>query len=210
MGRNLSPSCKLCRREGIKLMLKGTRCDSAKCAMERQGHNNPPGAKRWRRGRTSEYGIRLREKQKVKRYYGVLERQFIKYFHMAEHATGNTGATLLCLLERRLDNVVHKLGFAPSRKLARELVSHGHVYINSRKVNIPSFLIRPGDRITSKPSPKSEKQLRGWVESGISGPLQDWLELNQQDLVGIVKALPTREDVQIPVEEQLIVELCSR
>jgi len=191
-------------------MLKGSRCQTAKCAMERPGRSSPPGIHPWRRGKGSEYAVRLREKQKVKRYYGVLERQFMKYFGMAERAKGNTGANLLCLLERRLDNVICKLGFAPSRKRARQLVCHGHFYVNGHKVDIPSYLVRPGDRITIKPSPKSEKVVRESLESEVGGPVQGWLELDPQKLEAAVKALPTREDVQIPVEEQLIVELCSR
>ncbi|MCO6437125.1 MAG: 30S ribosomal protein S4 [Phycisphaerae bacterium] len=209
MGRYIGPVCRLCRREGIKLMLKGARCETAKCAMERQWRNRPPGMHGWRRRKSGEYGVRLREKQKVKRYYGVLERQFSLYFKMAESGTTNTGDALLSLLERRLDNVVWKLGFAPSHKASRVAISHGHIYVNGRRLNRPSYLVRQGDRITVKPSDRSKAFVRQWVGEG--GPtVQPWLQLDAQKLEGVVAALPTREDVQIPVEEQLIIEMCSR
>ena len=136
MGRYLGSSCKQCRREGMKLMLKGIRCETAKCPVEKKQRNLVPGMHTWSRGRKSEYGVRLREKQKVKRYYGLLNKQFMIYFHKAERARGNTGQMLLQLLERRLDNVVYKLNFAPSRKASRQLISHGHIYVNGHKVNI--------------------------------------------------------------------------
>lgn len=190
-------------------MLKGARCETAKCAMERQWRNRPPGMHGWRRRKAGEYGIRLREKQKVKRYYGVLERQFNVYFAMAERGTTNTGDTLLSLLERRLDNVVWKLGFAPSHKASRLTIVHGHIYVNGRRLNRPSYLVRQGDRISVKPSERSQSFIRLWVGEG--GPtVQPWLQLDAQRLEGVVAALPTREDVQIPVEEQLIIEMCSR
>ncbi len=190
-------------------MLKGVRCETAKCAMERQWRAQPPGMHSWRRRKASDYGIRLREKQKVKRYYGVLERQFLIYFGMAERSKGNTGDTLLSLLERRLDNVVWKLGFAPSHRGARQTITHGHVYVNGRRLNRPSYLIKQGDRVTVKPSERSQKFIRASV--GDQGPsVQPWLQLDAQRLEATVAALPTREDVQIPVEEQLIIEMCSR
>lgn len=210
MARNLSPKCKLCRREQIKLCSKGDRSQSAKCAMERQGHNNPPGVHAFRRGKGSEYAVRLREKQKVKRFYGVLERQFMNYFHMAERATGNTANTLFILLERRLDNVVYKLGLAPSRTAARQAIVHGHLHINGSKMDRPGYFVKVGDKITVKASEKSRKLLKGYVESDPNRSVQDWLDIDRNALTGTVKALPTRDDVQIPVEEQLIVELCSR
>ncbi len=209
MSRYIGPVCRLCRREGIKLMLKGARCESAKCAMERQWRNSPPGMHAWRRRKTGDYAIRLREKQKVKRYYGVLERQFMLYFRMAERGKGNTGEALLSLLERRLDNVVWKLGFAASHKAARLAVGHGHIYVNGRRVNRPSYLVKKGDRVTVKPSERSQKFVRGILGEG-APPLQAWLQLDLQRLEGEIMALPTREDVQIPVEEQLIIEMCSR
>ena len=191
-------------------MLKGARCESARCSMERQWRSNPPGQHNWRRGRGSEYRLRLREKQKVKRYYGVYEKQFRKYFTQAEHAKGNTGAELLSLLERRLDNVVHKLGFAPSRSASRQVVTHGHIYVNGRRVGVASYLVRPGDVITVKDSDRSRNLVRASIEELGEPNVQNWLQLDLTKLRAEVIALPTREDVMIPVEEQLIVELCSQ
>ena len=209
MARNIAPQCRLCRREGIKLFLKGIRCDTAKCPIERQGHNNPPGMHGWRHGRGSSYGIRLREKQKVKRYYGVLERQFRLYFAHAAKQKQNTGSALLSFLERRLDNAVFKSGFTVSRKAARQLVNHGHIYVNDRKVDIASYLVKPGDRIIVKPAEKSLKQVREQVEANKGRPLPGWLSLDETVPKVTVLAMPTRDDVQIPVEEHLIIELCS-
>ncbi len=210
MGRYTGPSCRLCRREGVKLMLKGARCDSAKCPMERQWRSSPPGPHRWRRGRGSEYRLRLREKQKVKRHYGVYEKQFRKYFRLAESVRGNTGAALLSVLERRLDNVIYKLGFSPSRSSARQAIGHGHVHVNGRRVNVPSYLVRTGDRISIKDSDKSRNLVRRSIEELGEPNVQNWLELDLTKLEAQVLALPTRDDVNIPVEEQLIVELCSQ
>jgi small subunit ribosomal protein S4 len=209
MGRYIGPVCRLCRREGLKLMLKGTRCETAKCAMERQWRSNPPGMHAWRKRKSGNYAVRLREKQKVKRYYGVLERQFMRYFRMAERGKTNTGEQLMSILERRLDNVVCKVGFAPSRKAARVAIAHGHIYINGRPVNRPGYLVEQGDRISVKPSERSQKFVRLFVGEG-GPPLQPWLQLDAQRLEATVAAMPTREDVQIPVEEQLIIEMCSR
>lgn len=190
-------------------MLKGVRCETAKCAMERQWRANPPGMHTWRRRKQTAYGVRLREKQKVKRYYGVMERQFMIYFRMAERTKGNTGDALLSLLERRLDNVVWKLGFSPSRRASRVTIAHGHIYVNGRKVNRPSFLVHQGDRVHVKPSERSKKLIKAAVGDG--GPtMQAWLKLDSALLEGSVETLPSREDVQIPVEEQLIIEMCSR
>jgi len=210
MGRYLGPSCRLCRREGIKLMLKGARCETAKCPMERQWRNFPPGQHSWRRSRGSEYGLRLREKQKVKRYYGVFERQFMKYFHQAERQKGNTGAALLGFLERRLDNVVHKLGLAASRTAARQMISHGHVYVNGRPVSVASYLVRAGEKISIKDAERSKKLARANLEELGEPQLQNWLQLDMTKLEALILALPTRDDVMIPVEENLIVELCSQ
>ena len=210
MGRYLASSCKLCRREGMKLMLKGIRCETAKCPVEKKQRNLAPGMHGWRRGRASEYAVRLREKQKVKRYYGLLERQFMRYFHKAERMKGNTGETLLQLLERRLDNVVYKLNFAPSRKAARQLISHGHIYLNGRKVNISDYTTGIGDRVTVKGSEKSIKKVKQQLESNPSFAAQSWLQLDRGKPEATVVALPSRDDVQIPVEEQLVVEFCSR
>ena len=169
-----------------------------------------PGMHGWRRGRASEYGVRLREKQKVKRYYGVLERQFMKCFHKAERIKGNTGETLLQLLERRLDNVVYKLNFAASRKAARQLIAHGHIYVNNRKVNISDYTTTIGDRLTIKGSEKSVKKVKQQLESNPNFAAQAWLQLNREKPEATIVALPSRDDVQIPVGEQLVVEFCSR
>jgi small subunit ribosomal protein S4 len=178
--------------------------------MERQWRNQPPGMHSWRRGRPSEYGIRLREKQKVKRYYGVFERQFMKYFREAERAKGNTGLALLSLLERRLDNVIYKLGFAGSHASARLTITHGHVYVKGRRVNIPSYLVRPGDKISLKDADRTRNLVRGRLEDLGEPHVQNWLQLDLVKLEGEVLAMPNRDDVMIPVEENLIVELCSR
>ena len=210
MGRYLGSSCKYCRREGMKLMLKGVRCETAKCPIEKKQRNLAPGMHGWRRGRASEYAVRLREKQKIKRYYGLLERQFMRYFHRAERMKGNTGETLLQLLERRLDNVVYKLNFAPSRKAARQMISHGHIYVKGHKVNIGDYTTKIGDRITIKSSEKSSKKIKQQLEGNPNFTVQSWLQLNSDIPEATVVALPTRDDIQLPVEEQLVVEFCSR
>ncbi len=209
MGRYTGPSCRLCRREGIKLMLKGARCETAKCPMERQWRNSPPGMHSWRRGRRSEYALRLREKQKVKRYYGVYEKQFMRYFHMAGRTKGDTGATLLSTLERRLDNVIYKLGFAPSRAAARQTISHGHVHVNGRRLNIASYLVRVGDRVSIKDCERSKKLILARLEELGEPHVQNWIQLDLTKLSAEIVAIPTRDDVMIPVEEERIVELCS-
>jgi len=210
MGRYLKSSCKQCRREGMKLMLKGVRCETAKCPVEKKERNLTPGMHSWRRGRPSEYGVRLREKQKVKRYYGLLNRQFMRYFHHAERMKGNTGQNLLQLLERRLDNVVYKLNFAPSRKAARQLICHGHIYVNGHKIDISDYTMKIGDKITVKGSDKSCKTVKQQLESNSNFVTQSWLQLDREKPGATIVAMPSRDDVQIPVEEQLIVELCSR
>ena len=210
MGRYLGPSCRKCRREAMKLMLKGIRCETAKCPIEKKQRNLAPGMHGWRRSRASEYAVRLREKQKVKRYYGILERQFMRYFRKAERIKGNTGENLLQLLEGRLDNVVYKLNFAPSRKAARQLITHGHVYVNGRKVDIGDYATKVGDRITIKGSDKSVKKVKQQLESNPNFTTQSWLQLVREKPEATIVALPSRSDVQIPVEEQLVVEFCSR
>jgi small subunit ribosomal protein S4 len=194
----------------MKLMLKGIRCEMAKCPVEKKQRNLAPGMHGWRRGRNSEYAVRLREKQKIKRYYGLFERQFMRYFHEAERIKGNTGETLLQLLERRLDNVIYKLNFAPSRKAARQLIAHGHIYVNGRKVDVSDYTIGIGDRITVKGNERSVKRIKGQLETNPSYTIQAWLQLVREKPEATVVAMPTREDVQIPVEEQLVVEFCSR
>ena len=210
MGRYLGSSCKHCRREGVKLMLKGIRCETAKCPVEKKQRNLAPGIHGWRRGRASEFGVRLREKQKVKRYYGILEQQFMRFYRRAERGKGNTGEVLLQLLERRLDNVVYKLNFAPSRKAARQLITHGHVRVNGRKVDIGDYTTKIGDKITIKGSDKSIKKVKEQLESNPNFTTQGWLQLSREKPEATIVALPSRDDVQIPVEEQLVVEFCSR
>lgn len=208
MGRYTGPVCKLCRREGMKLFLKGIRCDTPKCSIERRDY--PPGMHQWRRGKPSEYALQLREKQKVKRYYGVFESQFRRYFEQAEHAKGNTGNVLLSLLERRLDNIVQRLGFALSRPQARQLVSHGHILVNGKRVDIPSYLVRAGDVIRVKDRPKSLAAVKTNLEMH-QRAIPDFLQLTTSDPPeGVVVRIPEFADVSIPVQPQLIVELCSK
>ena len=210
MGSSHGGVCRLCRREGVKLMLKAVRCETAKCPMEREYRNNPPGMHMWRRGKNSEYAVRLREKQKVKRYYGVLERQFRRMFARAERLQENTGVALLRLLERRLDNAVYKAGLVGSRNTGRQAVCHGHITVNGRKVDRPGYLINVGDRISVRAREKSQKFIREQMgEDGVRS-VQTWLEVDPKKPEAVIAALPGRDDVQIPVEEQLIVEFCSR
>jgi small subunit ribosomal protein S4 len=198
----------MCRREGAKLFLKGTRCDTPKCAFERR--ESPPGMNNFRRGKPTDYGIHLREKQKVRRYYGVLERQFRKYFKMAEAARGNTGEVLMSLLERRLDNVVHRLGFGLSRSAARQLIRHGHVLVGGRRVDIPSFQVRVGDEIQVKERAKSTTLAQSSLEQ-TGREVPEFLSRDDgTPLTGRMVRLPEAEDVSIPVQTQLIVELCSK
>jgi small subunit ribosomal protein S4 len=208
MARYTGPVCRLCRRDGLKLFLKGTRCDTPKCAIERR--DNPPGQQQQRRGKLTDYGQHLREKQKVKHYYGVLERQFRRYFTQAVKHSGNTGDALMALLERRLDNVVHRLGFGQSRKQARQMINHGHITVNGRRVDIPSYEVRVGDVIRVKNQARSLDLIRGALaESGRDTP--DFLSRSDAQIPeGIIGRLPAAEDVSIPVQTQLIVELCSR
>lgn len=194
----------------MKLFLKGTRCDTPKCAIDRRGDNSPPGMHQYRRGKASEYAIRLREKQKVKRFYGIFEKQFRKYYDIASRRAGNTGDTLMSLLERRLDNVVTRLGFALSRPQARQFVRHGHVLVNGRKVDIPSYLVRPGDVISVK-NREHSKNLAAGNLADHSVQVPDWLDRAASDPPeGRVSRLPSVQDVGLPVTPQLIVELLSR
>jgi len=210
MSRYIGPSCRQCRREGIKLMLKGPRCETAKCPMEKQWRSSPPGMHAWRRGKGSGYAIRLREKQKVKRYYGLFERQFMLYFRRAERSKENTATALFKMIERRLDNVVYKAGFAPSRKSSRVMIGHGHIYVNGRRVDRPGYLINQGDQICVKSSEKSKKLVNNYMELCEGRQVQPWLQIDSSKQEITVAALPSRDDVQIPVEELLIVEMCSR
>jgi small subunit ribosomal protein S4 len=200
--------CRLCRREGIELYLKGDRCFTDKCAIKRRGY--PPGQHGQRRPKHSDYGVQLREKQKAKRIYGLLEKQFRNAFEKADRMKGKTGDNLLILLERRLDNVAYKLGFAVTRRESRQMVGHGHFLVGGRKVNIPSFLVRPGDvvelREKSRKSPSINEALDAVVRKGIP----PWLELDRENFRGSVKALPVRAEIKEPIQEQLIVELYSK
>ena len=211
MGRYTDPVCKLCRREGIKLYLKGARCDSPKCAIERR--NSPPGMHGYRRGKPSEYGRRLREKQKLKRFYGLFERQFRRFFELASRSPENTGQVLLSLMERRLDNVVHRLGFMSNRAGARQFISHGHILVNGRCVNIPSYLLKPGDVITVKDRPKSRQLVKMTLQAQSPKP-PDFLQLTNQDPPeGKLTRLPERGDVDphiADIDEQLIIEISAR
>jgi small subunit ribosomal protein S4 len=191
-------------------MLKGSRCETAKCPMEKQWRSNPPGMHAWRRGKGSNYGVRLREKQKVKRYYGLLEKQFMRFFRLAESSKENTGTALLSLLERRLDNVLWKANFAPSHKAGRQLLLHGHVHLNGRRVDRPGIIVSQGDRVTVKASDRSKKLVKEFMASIEGRPVQPWLQVDVDKLEALVVALPSRDDVQIPVEESLIVEMSSR
>ncbi|MBM4030203.1 MAG: 30S ribosomal protein S4 [Planctomycetes bacterium] len=208
MGRDTGPKCKLCRREGMKLMLKGPRCETAKCAFSRRDF--PPGMHAWRRGKFSAYGVQLREKQKLKRFYGILERQFRHYFAQAERQKGNTGENLLVALERRLDNVVHRLGMAASRQQARQLITHGHIEVNGRAISMPSRPVKPGDVIAPKRDEGTGKLLASVRELMKNRPMPSWLDLTPEPLQGRVVNLPNRDEVSAPVREQLIVELCSK
>ncbi|TWT73680.1 30S ribosomal protein S4 [Posidoniimonas polymericola] len=208
MARYTGPACRLCRRDGLKLFLKGTRCDTSKCAFERR--DTPPGQVHGRRPKVTDYGVHLREKQKVKHYYGVLEKQFRRYFAKAERAKGNTGDVLMSLLERRLDNVVHRLGFGSSRAQARQMINHGHITVNGRRVTIASYEVRAGDVVRVMNKAKSLDYIRGaQAESDRSVP--DYLAVTESVIPeGIIGRLPGPEDVSVPVQTQLIVELCSR
>lgn len=214
MARHLDSVCKLCRREGIKLYLKGSRCESPKCPIERQ--RPLPGMHGYRRGKTSEYGIRLREKQKVKRFYGVLEKQFRRYFAIASRSTKNTGEALLSIMESRLDNTIHRLGLAQSRAAARQVVSHGHVEVNGRKCDIPSRLLRPGDVLKIKSRPHTLQLIRLNMQDNPQ-PIPDFLEMiNSEPPEARMIRVPTRGDVDPrlskdrELQEQLIIEFCSR
>ncbi len=213
MSRILGPSTRLSRREGVNLMLKPIRDESGKNPLEREYKNYPPGMHMWRRGRASEYGVRLREKQKVKRHYGVLEKQFMRYFELAARGHGNTGEELLRILERRLDNVVYKTRFIAGRRGARQAIVHGHILVNGRKVDRPGYLVAVGDKITVHSRERSRKyaQTQMTLLEGVPNPpAQSWLQVDPAKLEASVLALPSRGDVLIPVEEALIVEFCSR
>lgn len=208
MARYTGPSCRLCRRQNMELFLKGERCYTDKCAIKRR--NYPPGQHGQLRVKVSDYGTQLREKQKVRRIYGILEKQFRGYFHEADRMRGVTGENLLSLLERRLDNTVYRLGFASSRTEARILIRHCHFTLNGRKVNIPSIQCRVGDVIELREKSRSVTCITESLEAVVRRGHPQWLELNKDAFKGIVKALPIREDITLPIQEQLVVELYSK
>jgi small subunit ribosomal protein S4 len=212
MARYTGPKCKICRREGEKLFLKGSRCLSPKCAIERR--NYPPGQhgreSQFRRGRASDYSLQLREKQKVRRIYGVLERQFRRYFREAQQRSGLTGSNLLGILESRLDNVVYRLGFADSRAQARQLVQHGHFNVNGRRTNIPSFIVRPGDEIEVRDGSRKRTYFKDLREYAGDRSAPDWLRRDATKLIGEMVRVPERSDVDYTINEQLVVEYYSR
>lgn len=209
MARYTDSVCRQCRREGVKLFLKGDRCYSAKCAVVKR-HTIPGQHGQGRQRKQSEYGIQLREKQKCRRAYGVLESQFRKYYEMAANMRGATGENMLSLLERRLDNVVYRLGLAESRPMARQMVCHGHILVDGKKVDIASFLVKTGQAITVKERSRDMQNLKDLKEQGASKPIPKWLELDAGGLAGKVVALPQRDDIDLTVEEHLIVEFYSR
>jgi small subunit ribosomal protein S4 len=208
MARITGPVCRLCRRDGLKLFLKGTRCDTPKCAIERR--DTAPGMHQYRRGKQTDYGLHLREKQKVKHYYGVLERQFRGYFQRATRTKGNTASALMSLLERRLDNVVHRLGFGLSRAQARQLVTHGHITVNAQHVDVPSYIVRPGDVVRVKNRAKSLQLVQANLAEHRRN-VPDFLSLIEGGVPeGRVMRMPEADDISIPVQTQLIIELCSQ
>ena len=208
MARYREAVCRLCRREGIELYLKGDRCFTDKCAIKRRGY--PPGQHGQRRPKHSDYGVQLREKQKAKRIYGLLEKQFRNVFEKADRMKGKTGDNLLILLERRLDNVVYKLGFAVTRRESRQMVRHGHLLVGGRKVNIPSFLVRPGDGIELREKSRKNPSVNESLDAVVRKGIPPWLELDRENFRGAVKALPSRAEIREPIQEQLIVELYSK
>jgi len=207
MARITGKVCKLCRREGMKLFLKGQRCFSEKCGINRRDY--PPGM-HTRPRKTTDYYVQLREKQKAKRIYGVLERQFQRYFETASRQRDNTGENLLVLMERRLDNVVLSMGLSLSRFDARQMIAHGHVFVNGNRMDIPSYLVKPGDEVSITSREKLRKKAQEAVEINKGQAVPAWLEVFPTDLKGRIVTLPKREDVPHPINEQLIVELCSR
>ena len=209
MARYTGSVCRLCRRENLKLFIKGDRCYGDKCAFERRPY--APGQHGQRRGgKYSDYRLQLREKQKVKRIYGALEGQFRRYYYHAEKKKGITGTNLLILLECRLDNVVYRMGFASSRKQARQLVRHNHFLVNNRKVNIPSFQVKVGDEVTVKEGSRKVQAILDAMETVVRRGIPNWIEIEKDSFRGTLKSIPNREDLTMPIQEQLIVELYSK
>lgn len=208
LARYTESACRICRREGLKLFLKGQRCYTEKCAIDRRQY--APGQHGQKRGKLSDYGMKLREKQKVKRLYGLLERQFRKTFGQAERQKGITGEKLLLDLECRLDNMVYRMGFCSSRAEARQLVLHGHFLVNEKKVTIPSYLLKVGDRISLKEKSRQNPHIMASLEGVDRRGVPTWLELNKEKFEGMIKTLPTREELTLPMQEQMIVEFYSK
>lgn len=209
MARYLEGKCRQCRREGIRLYLKGERCYTDKCALERKAY--PPGEHgQGRRMKITPYGVQLREKQKARRIYGILERQFRNYFEKAERRQGVTGEILLQMLETRLDNVVYRMGIAPSRNASRQLVRHGHVQVNGRKVDIPSFNLKPGDNVAVRDKSKSLAFVKETVANRRRTEMQEWLDFDEKAISGRLLQVPNREQIPVPLQEKLIVELYSK
>ena len=208
MARYTGPVCRLCRREGTKLFLKGERCLTGKCALDRR--STAPGQHGAANKKMREYGLQMREKQKTRRYYGVLEKQFVNYFEEADRKEGMTGENLICLLERRLDNVVYRMGMAASRKEARQLVLHAHFTLNGKKVTIPSLLIKAGDVIAVKETSKESVKIKALIENLATVSTPKWIELDAANTTAKIVALPARDDIDFEFEEQLIVELYSK
>jgi small subunit ribosomal protein S4 len=208
MARYIDNKCKLCRREGMKLFLKGQRCFTDKCSLSRRDY--PPGVHAQRRSKVTDYGLHLREKQKLKRIYGLLEKQFRLYFKEAERLKGNTGENLLSLLERRLDNVVLSTGFALSRNHARQMINHGHFRVNGRRVDVCSFRVRPGDKVSVRDNEKTKKMVAESVEVNKSQVVPDWITVTGEAMQAEVVGIPRRDHVPHPIQEQLIIELCSK
>lgn len=210
MARYTGPSCRLCRREGCKLHLKGERCNSDKCSLNRRAQAPGQHGAANNRRRVKEYSLQLREKQKAKRYYGILEKQFKNYFEKADRKEGQTGENLLTMIERRLDNVVYRMGMAESRKEARQLVLHGHFTVNGKKVDIPSYLVSAGDVIAVRQKSKQSEKFKVVAEANANRPVPTWLEVDRENQSGKVVALPSRDQIDLEIQETLIVELYSK
>lgn len=209
MARNIGSSCRLCRRENLKLFLKGDRCYGDKCAFERRPY--APGQHGQRRaGKYSDYRVQLREKQKVKRIYGLLEKQFRGYYYRAERQKGITGTNLLILLESRLDNIVYRMGFSSSRNQARQMVMHNHFIVNNREVNIPSYQVKPGDVVEVKEKSRKIPHILEAIETVVRRGIPNWIEIEKDKFKGVLESIPNREDLTMPIQEQLIIELYSK
>lgn len=209
MARNIGSSCRLCRRENLKLFLKGDRCYGDKCAFERRPY--APGQHGQRRaGKYSDYRVQLREKQKVKRIYGLLEKQFRGYYYRAERQKGITGTNLLILLESRLDNIVYRMGFSSSRNQARQMVMHNHFIVNNREVNIPSYQVKPGDVVEVKEKSRKTPHILEAMETVVRRGIPNWIEIEKDKFKGVLESIPNREDLTMPIQEQLIIELYSK